>query len=799
MNAKPITLLVAAVACVSATLMPFRAHAEDEASPIARADNQTIEVITVTARKREESLQDAPVTVTRLDSHELARYQLDSILDVAKRIPTANVQTGQSGAGGSISLRGIGSSAISAAFDSAVLLDIDGVPISTARLVQNSFLDLEQIDVLKGPQSLYFGKSASAGVLSFRSADPGDEFEAGLKAVYESEKEGLIYEGVISGPLSDTFGARLAVQYSDTDVITENTLPGVANPDRGEETLDARLTLAWNPTDRFAVNLKFTQSEYESDGPVLFNDVECGVRGTPAPFPLQVGPGVVIPFPVTTDCDSEDGEIQFSDPTSAYGPRFGNFSSTIPFVDSELTLARLKLEFDLTRTLTLVSVSSVSDFDTIETDNFAYSSFNIIGSGAARNRSENVSQELRLSSTFDGAFNFMFGAYYQDRDVLLDAIQNPLGLTPLGTLNPMFLAPTPDPVTGFTHDYQKTHETTAETLSFFGSVDIDLSERWSLSGGLRYTDEDKEQTLSIPYAHTFGVLAGVLLPSGTVLGPIEFDDDNVSGELSLVHWFADQISVYGAYKTGFKSGGIDNSLLPFTPILAAAATNDFSSLIFESETAEGFEVGLKSMLLDGSMRLNATAYRYVYEDLQIQSFDAATINFTTSNVGEITSQGLEVDLLWLPQIKGLSIEAVLAFTDTSFTETFIGDEDLNGRDAARAPDVAGNVGVVYSRPLSSELVWTIAGRATYSSDYFTDELLRDDPKQDDYVTLDVNFSIASASGRWSLSLIANNVFDEVIVARTLDLDRSVTPTSRSDVLTTISRGRELFFQAQVNF
>ena len=141
---------------------PALAQEADEISEAA--------IITVIARKQTETLQEVPVTVTAIGGDTLDKFQVNEIADVVSRVPALNVQVGGSGSGGQISLRGVGSSNISAAFDSAVAFDFDGVQVSTMRMVQAGFFDVQQIDVLKGPQSLFFGKSASAGVFSVGGA-----------------------------------------------------------------------------------------------------------------------------------------------------------------------------------------------------------------------------------------------------------------------------------------------------------------------------------------------------------------------------------------------------------------------------------------------------------------------------------------------------------------------------------------------------------------------------------------------------------------------------------------------------
>ena len=141
------------------------------------AEDQGMEEIVVTARQQSESLQDVPVTISALTEEDLQRYNITSLVDAAKMVPNMVIAHGGSGNGSSLRLRGIGSSSISAAFDHSVALNLDGVVVNRGRFIHNSYLDMGQLEVLKGPQSLYFGKSATAGVVSITTNDPGDEFE----------------------------------------------------------------------------------------------------------------------------------------------------------------------------------------------------------------------------------------------------------------------------------------------------------------------------------------------------------------------------------------------------------------------------------------------------------------------------------------------------------------------------------------------------------------------------------------------------------------------------------------------
>lgn len=193
-NLRPVLLVTAALGVLG---FAGTAQAQEQSDVTATSDNATqdqrrqLQTVTVTARKQQESLQDVPVAVSTVGGEELEGFELDKAQEFATRVPTLSITPGGSGGGGSIRLRGVGSSEISAAFDSAVALNFDGVVANSARLVQNSFMDLEQVEVLKGPQALYFGKSASAGVISFKTKDPGDTFEWGGLRLLRIRRESL--------------------------------------------------------------------------------------------------------------------------------------------------------------------------------------------------------------------------------------------------------------------------------------------------------------------------------------------------------------------------------------------------------------------------------------------------------------------------------------------------------------------------------------------------------------------------------------------------------------------------------
>eukprot|EP00903_Cladosiphon_okamuranus_P003392 g3390.t1 len=801
----------------------------------------------VTARKRSETLQEVPVTVTSVGSEAIEKFQIDRIDDLAARVPGLNIQTNGAGQGAQVTLRGVGSSAIATGFDSAVAFDFDGVIISSQRIIQSGFVDAAQVDVLRGPQSLFFGKSASGGVLSIKSADPTPNWEFNARASYEFEEDGTIFGGYVSGPITETFGVRVAAQYTKVDEFITNTAPGVANPERGQEDILIRGTLDWQPTDRFDANFKLSYVGHENDGALGNWVIDCGADGLPDPVEYFGG---AILIPAGYGCNPiDDSEVFIVDGATALTATSPDFlvSATAPFNgsgrsvgygESDVYIARLNMDYDLTDTLTLTSVTGYFDQESADGDTYAFGGVGpaftpvpgltvadiapalaatngdgvILGgaAGFAFNSTDQFSQEFRLASDFDGPLNFMLGAFYEDRTIGLESFTSPASIG--------FVAP--DPITGSTFDYHQTHLTDSETFSVFASSTYDFTDQWQLTGGLRWTDESKSHVIAVPYAHFLisGLPDSAFLPTGFVSAPIEFEDDNISPEVTLRYTPNADLNFFVSYKTGFKSGGIDSQALPTVSLLGLVDTDPtvFAAaadpLTFESETGAGGEFGVKSRWLDGALTLNATAYRYVYEDLQLQNFNGSTIQFDTFNASELTTQGLEVTTAWNTPVDGLSLSSNVAYLDSSFTAPFplngldgvpgtADDVDLNGRDAALAPEFSGNFALDWFRPVSDTLEIGANANVRFSTDYLSDNESLNDPGDDGYMTLDGVLSLGHQDGLWTLSVVGVNITEETYITNSSDrpfVPTFVAPENRDRTIG-LNRGRQIFVELSTNF
>jgi iron complex outermembrane receptor protein len=408
------------------------------------------------------------------------------------------------------------------------------------------------------------------------------------------------------------------------------------------------------------------------------------------------------------------------------------------------------------------------------------------------NSLEQYTQEVRLTSDMEGPINFMLGAFYEDRTFIFATAQQGVNISFLGR----------DPATGFTYDWDKVHTTKTEALSFFGSVMLDLTEQLELSGGLRWTDETKIQTIAVPYVHTF-LLGPAFVRPGFFSGPIEFKDDNFSPEVTLRYKATDDINLFASFKTGFKSGGIDNSALPSNSLSQAAISGNFGALIYQSEEAIGGEIGIKSQFANRDFTFNATAYQYVFKDLQVQNFNASTIQFVTSNAGELTTKGVDIETSWRTPVEGLKLAANLSYLDAKYTAQFLqpggagGTIDLNGRRGSQAPEWSGNIAADWTIPLSDSLELFLSGNAAYNDGYITDEATLNDYVQPSFWLIDANISVGHPDGNWKLALVAQNLTDKIFTITTGG--RPFLPPGGDDFVMTQNRGRQVFAEISFRF
>jgi iron complex outermembrane receptor protein len=784
------------------------------ASPVWAASG-VIEEIVVTARQRSESLQDAPVTITALSSDTIERLALNNLDQMSDLVPNLLVSYGSSGGAATVTLRGIGTGSGSAGFSSAVGLLIDDVHFERGRWVQGGMVDLDQVEVLKGPQSLYYGKNNTAGLIILRTRDPvvGAETEANFKVGYEFDAAEYLVEGGVSTSLSDTFAIRFAGRYTEqTDGwITNNAgeqidplfgylIPGAGSNRELPKLKDimGRFTAIWEPNDQFKAKLKTSITSTEDGGPLYHDQLtECfGADGRP-----QLVFGVPAPF---DDCKANftRSKTNISAGMMAGEPDELGDGTTFTEYDAYRISLRLDYEFDQ---FTLTSVTGFAHYDSSLLDNATFA-----GDGQVpffeQTDHDSISQELRIQTQFDSPVNFLGGLLYSNKDLFF---RDSARVAPFAA----------DSRNGRQWTWDKVANQESESFSAYGEIVWDITDTVELAGGARYTDEERDFVFTVPHLHEFfDVFVPGILSSQTLEGV--FKDDNISPQVTLSWSPEENVTLFGAYREGFKSGGFDAS-----HTLSASAVID--DIRFESEEADGFEFGIKSRWLDDSVQVNATAYFFDYSNLQVTSLDTETTQFRIQNAAAASTEGVEVELSWAPRDDlmlrsfinynvakyeefltnchaGQSIEAGCDQVFNAGTGRFV-SQDVGGTHVPISPDWSATLGMTYDLDMGGsgwQASLDLDGR--YSGSYSRSLLRLPNSKADSYVILDGTLRFYSPDEHWQISLIGRNLFDKLVVLGLSDrpltgagngLPAGDPALQRADSTTRILRGRQIWLQA----
>jgi outer membrane receptor protein involved in Fe transport len=730
-----------------------------------------LEEIVVTARKREESLQRVPVAVSVIDGEVLRNNVSDDLTKIGELAPQVSLSQGGSGTGAVITIRGVSSAATDAGLDQSVAIEVDNMPISRGQIISASMFDMEQVQVLQGPQALFFGKNSPAGVISLKTSDPTRTFESYLTGGYEFEADERFLEGAVSGPITETLSARFALRGSEMDGWIDNvaepvtdflnpsvTTPGAAHGDTlpDEEILGARLSVLWEPTEDFDASFKWMRNSQERNAGNASSEPFC--VGSTAD-PVIVG---AVPIP-NGDCERNQRTAHGA-VAPEYTVNIPYSNGGMPYFDSEFDLVSLTLakRFDA---LTLTSTTGYFDQTVKQMGVSDWSPFATIWA-ASRESYDLITEELRLSSELGGPVNFMVGLYYETFD------------RPFFNSADLFHSFDPDSESYASVMLDSDNE--GDYTSVFGQINWDISERLALAVGARYSDDEKESSIQ-NLVNNPGFPG--LLPVGDVL-EADFSDTNVSPEATLSWFPSEDQTVYVAYKTGYKAGGVSNPFLP-------AANASPETVTFDPEEAEGFEVGYKAQLLDRRLRFDVVAYSYEYDDLQVSSYDSETITFRINNAASADIEGVQGSFEWLAD-ESLTLRGNLGYNRAeyaSYTDAPCYDgqtvatgcdsenqtQDLSGGDLARAPRVTYSLGADYSPALLAGWETTLSVNASYSDDFETATNNAPQGHQDSYWLVNAAVRVGRADGRYEVTLLGRNLTDEYYMLNSNGWSGSLNP------------------------
>ena len=725
----------------------------------AAAGGVRIEEMVVTARKREERLLDVPVAATALGPAQLQRYTIADLQTIGDQIPNVNIQQGGQGAGAFLAIRGIGSSNQDTSTDSAVTIDVDGVSTDRGRGVPQAIFDLAGVDVLKGPQSLYFGKNSPAGVIALASRDPGPRWDGYAKIGYEVNAEQLYAEGAVGGPVTDTLGVRIAFRVSDMfggwihDVAQPIAdpfhpgyiLPGALHSEAPEDKSEAgRLTVIWRPNSQFDAKFKYLAMRDQTDGSAALNQVgKCAPGFTkPAVF------GVVDPF---GDCTLNQTNSFGGDPAQQVAGWPGH--KDVPFTLIDAVVTGLTLTYHLPN-LTITSVSGLYWYDE---SNFSQSDavvYSQLG-GYDEEVYHSLSEELRLQSSFSGPLNFTLGGFVQTQHMTLTTAGKIFDQVPFGVI-------TPDPATGKTNNWSDFQIDHGDAESAFGELTYKFLRNLELDGGVRFTSENKYGNDGTTFVNpSFAKVFDMLPPGVRLIGSVKAT--NWSPQVTLSWHPSHDTMIYAAYKTGFKSGGFANpTVLPGT-----TKPQDFE---YKPETAKGEEIGAKGAFFNGRLAGDITLYRYEYDQLQVTAFDPATISFLIQNAAKARAEGVEFQGNW-QATDNLSLRTDFAYTHTIFLSfpgapcwalqaapacnVATGTQDLSGQTFQNSPLWSGSVGFTYERNVGDQWIVTLASDLRFNSGY----QLGEGPQytQSAYTLIDASLHLSTRDHLWDLAIIGRDL------------------------------------------
>jgi outer membrane receptor protein involved in Fe transport len=762
----------------------------------AEPDNLALTEVIVTAQKRAEDLQDVPVSVQVIDSQELAQQNLNSLEALGQTVPSVHVNA--TGSGGQIFIRGIGSGT-NQTFDQSVGMFIDDIYHGRARMTGATFLDLNHVEILKGPQSTYFGNNAIAGAFNIVTRKPDDRFGGYARALYGKDGQ-YAAEGAVNVPLGDTLAVRLAGMFNGIGGWQKNPYAGHDQPEDDDRA--GRITLLFEPGDDLDATLKIEgSSNKDRNGSQISN---CP---PPAPF-LSAG------FCIAAMTLGIPTRIESNENTT--GPGQGVDLSTFENV--------LTINYRV-RGNTVTSVTGFYNYHSnqnIDADGTPSTLLNL----RIAEKYHQLSQEFRIVSPADRTIEYLAGVYYQTDQLRGEPTDlSYYFLTPTIAAKPALAGLLPYlPLGAGGINAQDEHSYAA-----FGSASWNVTDRLKMSVGLRGSWDDKHLTFTNFYgtaAQAFGDIVPLpanLQPLGAAVlgaqtsGTGSRSDSDWLPSARIQYKLNPAAMVYVSYAKGFKAG-----------VPSAGTTNGVAAPPIRPERVNAYEVGLKSKWFDNRLLLNLDVFRSDYTDQQVQSAIFTPLGvpiFETTNAGASRSQGVEFEGEWA-LATSFRLAANVTYLDSYYVrypnvtltgiQTFCRSHPKDPTCSAQFPAGVPALQDLSGHPTEFAPRWSGDLTATYSTDFrryrFTAELSgyfsttynyanngTDDPLLDQagYVRLDSRLSLETPDRRWALDVIGKNLTDRIIIAG--GTGGTSLPSSLGSLLLRKDQGRNVAVQVRYHW
>jgi len=627
--------VAAAVAAVLASSQP--AFAQDEAAQGAEAQAGGIEEIVVTAQKRTENLQNVPLSVAAFSGETMAKAGIDSVVDLPRLVPNLLLNRGNQVSNLRMSIRGVGAPGNSA-MDPSVGTFVDGIYVPRPGSLVASFNDMAGVEVLRGPQGTLFGRNATVGGILFRTTDPTGNLGGSVEAQagnYGMQK----YSGMINLPAGDKLSFRLAGLYDSIDGYARNRLDGKTFGNR--DTAAGRLGMKWDITDTLNWTVKVDYSKIGGDG-----QVETEID------------------PATLTATSRARLTAFTggNPPDLYDP-FDRKSNQLIYghLDDKNWGVASNLSWDLAGGYTVRLLSGYRDWQNDQVDgDVVWTPLDLVSRTGAYD-SKSQSYELQLISPtdqlFGGRLDYVAGLYYFQEDFAIGEtlsfgsdLCNKFVPAPAGAH--AACVSSPNKANAAVLDFNQN----ASNYAVYAQANVGLTDRLDLVFGGRWTKDDKSGSFVETINNPFANLLKLRSPENQKLS---VNDDDFTYRAGLNWKLNPDLLLFTSYSTGYKSGGFNSGGGWRSPTLPPLNRE------FKKETSDNIELGVKSTLADGKLRLNATAFRMNLNDFQDRAFDGTSFNVI--NAGNLRNQGLELDGD-VRATDAIRLFGALGYLDSEFTK-----------------------------------------------------------------------------------------------------------------------------------
>jgi len=770
----------------------------------AATDRAALEEVVVTARRVEERLADVPLSVTVIDGTLLDEFAVTRWEDLT--LP--GVKIGPAGPLDVLSIRGI-ASGLNFGFEQSAPVFVDGIWFGSSRSSRSGFVDIERIEILKGPQPTHFGKNAIAGAFGVVTRKPQPQFEASIDAYHEFEHDETAITGTVNLPLGETLAARVAGRWRELDGYMTNTPSGRRSPQQRDEL--GRLALRWKPLDQLVLDGKLEYSNNTTSG-FYTQYVRCVPQAFTNPRLLN---------PEYEDCRMDDVRAFRYDP-AAFGAALGIFDDPdrpAELFENELLSGLLSGSLVLPRDTELSFDIGYYDQD-FQAQAKPDHSWNQRMLAAWEDSSRLFSQEVRVRSLQEGRWSWMVGAYHE---------QGARDNAPFAQV--ALQAPANQAIV--TNSLQD-----SDSWSVFGEAGVQAFDELTLRFAARYTDAsrdfDADRTVyqlspnsTAPGADPWSFAVPVTLTRSAFVATRQSRSDDKLTPAATLEWrpARDQF-YYVSWREGFKAGGFNSFL-----------SGPVDELGFGPESVDYLEAGLKLTLADGAARIDIAVFDGDYQDLQVAVLDPVSGLSLVRNAASAESRGVDLAFDWAFR-DGWLLGLSLGWLDATYgrfenqgcyltpaqtisqgcvriggaplppdATVCIGNpgvicaQDLSDFATSFAPEWSGTTSLEYRRALAGEwlsLPLTVRARVDLmaTEEFYTTINGAPGSKQDSYAKLDARLAVGSTDGRWEVALVGRNLTDELYGVWYEPL---VAAGPNTGYFATTARTRQLGLQLRVSY